>query len=109
MVKIDNNIVHVYDYKLKQKEKSNNSKFIFNIYIKYLYLLYYMYLLFTLKKDEKIIFYKICAATKLKLKLLFKSNHIQKSIFFIMSTLNLGFAKKNQKNQKKPNINNCKK
>lgn len=35
-----------------------------------------MYLLFTLKKDEKIIFYNICAATKLKLKLLFKSNHI---------------------------------
>lgn len=63
----------------------------------------YMYLLFTLKKDEKIIFYKICAATKLKLKLLFKSNHIQKSIFFIMSTLNLGFAKKNliiKRNQK---------
>lgn len=83
---------------------SNRNK---NLITRNLYLIYilntYMYLLFTLKKDEKIIFYKICAATKLKLKLLFKSNHIQKSIFFIMSTLNLGFGKKNliiKRNQK---------
>lgn len=86
------------------RNKNPITRNLYSIYI----LNIYMYLLFTLKKDEKIIFYKICAATKLKLKLLFKSNHIQKSIFFIMSILNLGFAKKNY-NQKKPNINNCKK
>lgn len=80
------------------RNKNPITRNLYSIYI----LNTYMYLLFTLKKDEKIIFYKICAATKLKLKLLFKSNHIQKSIFFIMSTLNLGFAKKNLiiKNQK---------
>lgn len=73
------------------RNKNPITRNLYSIYI----LNIYMYLLFTLKKDEKIIFYKICAATKLKLKLLFKSNHIQKSIFFIMSILNLGFAKKN--------------
>lgn len=81
------------------RNKNSITRNLYSIYI----LNTYMYLLFTLKKDEKIIFYKICAATKLKLKLLFKSNHIQKSIFFIMSTLNLGFAKKNliiKRNQK---------
>lgn len=81
------------------RNKNPITRNLYSIYI----LNTYMYLLFTLKKDEKIIFYKICAATKLKLKLLFKSNHIQKSIFFIMSTLNLGFAKKNfiiKRNQK---------
>lgn len=81
------------------RNKNPITRNLYSIYI----LNTYMYLLFTLKKDEKIIFYKIFAATKLKLKLLFKSNHIQKSIFFIMSTLNLGFAKKNliiKRNQK---------
>lgn len=81
------------------RNKNPITRNLYSIYI----LNIYMYLLFTLKKDEKIIFYKICAATKLKLKLLFKSNHIQKSIFFIMSILNLGFAKKNviiKRNQK---------
>lgn len=81
------------------RNKNPITRNLYSIYI----LNIYMYLLFTLKKDEKIIFYKICAATKLKLKLLFKSNHIQKSIFFIMLILNLGFAKKNviiKRNQK---------
>lgn len=81
------------------RNKNPITRNLYSIYI----LNTYMYLLFTLKKDEKIIFYKIFAATKLKLKLLFKLNHIQKSIFFIMLTLNLGFAKKNliiKRNQK---------
>lgn len=54
------------------RNKNPITRNLYSIYI----LNIYMYLLFTLKKDEKIIFYKICAATKLKLKLLFKSNHI---------------------------------
>lgn len=54
------------------RNKNPITRNLYSIYI----LNTYMYLLFTLKKDEKIIFYKICAVTKLKLKLLFKSNHI---------------------------------
>lgn len=54
------------------RNKNPITRNLYSIYI----LNTYMYLLFTLKKDEKIIFYKIFAATKLKLKLLFKLNHI---------------------------------